>query len=546
VQLGTIGGVIAGRPAPGTLAGALRADKSPRARRKQAAGAGGHGLESEPPQSWRERHATALWIGAGVLFTLLLRAPWLDAALGRDEAGLAMIARHFHTHGAFAYGDYFLDRPPLLVGLYAIAATHGAIGIRALGALASASLVVTTTLLAVRLAGRAAAPWAAAIAAVLASSVALNSVYTPAELLAVVPSCASVLLLVTALERQSRRLWLLAGAGALGATALLVKQSFGDALVAGGIALAAGKVLGVSWRETLRRTAAYAAGVGSLFVALVVWAQLAGTPSGSPGSVYYAILGFRLDAVNALANDHPGAKLLGLAPAAITSGLVLSLLLAGVGIVWLRDRGIVPIVLAGWLLAAAVGVVLGGSYWTHYLIALVPGAAAGAAVVLARRWRVGTVALGLMVVPAVVTALASTTSDSADGIQHGSVAIGHYLHVRAEPHQTAYVLYAKVNALYYSGLPSPFPYHWSLMMRAVPGVEGKLRALLASSARPTWVVEAQRPRSFGLDRSGATQRLLVLHYRRVATFCGARVLLARGAHARPGPAVSRHCARVPA
>jgi hypothetical protein len=32
------------------------------------------------------------------------------------------------------------------------------------------------------------------------------------------------------------------------------------------------------------------------------------------------------------------------------------------------------------------------------------------------------------------------------------------VHDRALPSDTAYVLYAKVNALFYSGLRSPFPY----------------------------------------------------------------------------------------
>ncbi|MEA2459135.1 MAG: hypothetical protein QOC95_2107, partial [Thermoleophilaceae bacterium] len=158
---------------------------------------------------------------------MVLRAPWFHAALGLDEGGVAMIARSWHTGGPFAYGSYFLDRPPLLVGLYAIFGSVGPGGIRVLGALAAASLVTLTTLLAVRLGGRAAAPWAAGIAAVMASSSELTSVFTPAELLAAVPSCASILLLVIALERDRRRLWLLAGAGLLAASALLVKQSFG-------------------------------------------------------------------------------------------------------------------------------------------------------------------------------------------------------------------------------------------------------------------------------------------------------------------------------
>src|SRR5205085_2166916 len=81
-------------------------------------------------------------------------------------------------------------RPPLLVALYRLVGA-GHDGVRVLGALAAALLVVTSTLLAVRLGGRKAAPWAAGIGAVLASSFAIRSVFTPAELLAAVPSSAS-------------------------------------------------------------------------------------------------------------------------------------------------------------------------------------------------------------------------------------------------------------------------------------------------------------------------------------------------------------------
>ncbi|MEA2437779.1 MAG: hypothetical protein QOF65_2335, partial [Thermoleophilaceae bacterium] len=205
------------------------------------------------------RHRVAAAIGFALIVTLLLRAPWFDAALGRDEGGVAMVARNWHGGGPFAYGSLFLDRPPLLVALYRLAG-DGQVGIRVLGAVAAGLLVVTSTLLAVRIAGRLAAPWAAGISAVLASSFALRSIFTPAELLAAVPSSASVLLLVIALERAPRRLWLFAGAGVLGAAALLVKQSFGDALAAGVVALVAAKLLGLSWRETGRRAGAYFGG----------------------------------------------------------------------------------------------------------------------------------------------------------------------------------------------------------------------------------------------------------------------------------------------
>jgi hypothetical protein len=96
-------------------------------------------------------------------------------------------------------------------------------------------------------------------------------------------------------------------------------------------------------------------------------------------------------------------------------------------------------------------------------------------------------------------------------------------------------MYAKVNTLYYAGLRDPYPYNWSLMLRGVPGAEQRLRSLLASPARPTWIVRVEGPRGFGLDRAGITKRLLATHYRGVGRVCGSELLLARGAHVLPPP-----------
>ena len=477
------------------------------------------------------RRLVAISIGCGLVLTILLRAPWHDAALGRDEGGVAMVARDWHGGGPFAYGSLFLDRPPLLVALYRLFGT-GHDGIRVLGAVAAALLVVTSTLIAVRLAGRRAAPWAAGIAAVLASSYAIRSVFTPAELLAAVPASASVLLLLVALERESRRLWFFAGAGALAAAALLVKQSFGDALVAGAVALAAGKLTGWSWRETGRRAAAYLAGILALFLALVVWALASQT---SAHAVWYAMFGFRIDSVDALVKHGLESRLSTLETPLLNSGLALGVVVSLIAIVRLRDRPVVRATFLGWMLAAAGGILLGGSYWPHYLIALVPATAAGAATAFRRYPFVGAVATAVIVLPTVINAARVARSDSADTYQESAATIGHYIHDRSLPGQSAYAMYAKVNAVYYTGLRTPYPYNWSLMVRAVPGAESRLRSLLASPARPTWIIRAQGARSFGLDRSGATRRLLKEHYRQVATVCGTKLLLARGARALPAP-----------
>ena len=482
---------------------------------------------------------------AGVIFTIALRLPWFDAALGRDEGGVSMVADAWHHSRPFPYGPYFLDRPPLLVAAYKVANNAGgATGVRVLGMVAASLAVVVCTALAARVAGRRAALPAALLAAVLFSSPLLDSVFTPAELLASVPSALSVLLLLWGLSRDERAWLPLAGAGAAAAAALLVKQSFGDALVAGaaGLAIAAWHV---PWRRTATRVGAYAAGVGCVALALIVWESLAHTAPQSPDSVRYALIGFRLDAVHALTHGDVGTKFAAIGRAALGSGMALGALLAIAGIVTLRRRRVTAGVLAVWLAAGLAGVLGGGSYWSHYLIELVPVTVVGVAALVAWRPRIGA--------PLAAVALAIGLTTSVDNValgrpgeyQRSAVVLGDYLRARAQPGDTAYVLYAKVNVLFYSGLRSPFPYNWSLMMDSVPHAESQLRALLASPRRPTWIVRAQPTTAFGLDRSGETARLLRRYYHRVIRTCGAPVLLARAAGPRPDPGLKESCASLP-
>jgi hypothetical protein len=80
------------------------------------------------------------------------------------------------------------------------------------------------------------------------------------------------------------------------------------------------------------------------------------------------------------------------------------------------------------------------------------------------------------------------------------------------------------------------------MMRAAPHAQSRLRKLLASGGRPTWVVQWQTHRAFGLDPNGATERALKRNYTRVAKVCGQPLFLARGAQSRRAPAPPRDCA----
>jgi hypothetical protein len=86
-------------------------------------------------------------VQAAAAAALLVRLPLLGAPVTPDEAGFLVIARGWSEPGVALYGDYWVDRPPLLLMLFQAAhLTGGLVALRLLGALAGvgAGAVATT------------------------------------------------------------------------------------------------------------------------------------------------------------------------------------------------------------------------------------------------------------------------------------------------------------------------------------------------------------------------------------------------------------------
>jgi hypothetical protein len=485
----------------------------------------------------------AAWIGLGVVLALALRAPWLGAPLGNDEGGLAYLAVHWHGHGPFLYGNLFIDRPVLLLAVFKLAILAGPLGVRLLGAACAAGLVVVAALLARQLGGRRALPWAALIAGALASSAALSSVFTPAELPAALASTASVLALAGADARVRGRRSRLYAAGLLAAGALLFKQSFGDALVAGMGYLAAIAVLvRPGWRGWLRQAAAYGGGLATAYALVAGWALLAHVPD---GAMSYALIRFRIEGLRTLSGASGGltGRLGELLVPLLASGLPVALAWLVPGLRTLGGRPALRVAVVAWALAGLLGVLGGGSYWSHYLIELVPVAAVGAAIALswARPWALRATAGALAVLVAGGAVLGAGALQPYAGAEVRSRTVGEAVHAAARTGDTVWVRWAQANVLYYAGLPSPYPYAWSLMLETVPSAQARVRAMLRSSRRPTWIVAWEQDTSYGLDRGGGIARLIAREYRPAGTLCGHTVLLERGKH-RTLPAAGGPCA----
>ena len=81
-------------------------------------------------------------------------------------------------------------------------------------------------------------------------------------------------------------------------------------------------------------------------------------------------------------------------------------------------------------------------------------------------------------------------------------------------------MYARANVLYYAGLPTPYPYEWSLMVRAAPRARAQLQRLLGSPRRPTWLVQWQDDDRWQLDPGGRMDSLIARGYRMAAIVDG--------------------------
>ncbi len=481
-----------------------------------------------------ERLRTWWALGGCVLLALAMRASYLSVPLGRDEGGLAVIAQNWPGGHGSLYGAYWVDRPPLLVGLFKIAVLGGERGVRVLGALAAVALVLVIALLGRAVAGPRAGRIAGLLAAMLTGSISIAAVYTPGELLAAVPSTLSVWCLV--LAHRSRRARFVVVAGVLAVGAFLIKQSFLDAGVVGVVFVA---VSVASDRDVrLRWPLAYMAGVAIPLGAVLVWLAAAQL---SLGGFVYALFGFRLDLLHTLAGSGVPlhVRLAKLEQPALASGLVLALTGALLGLRQLRGDRVLLVTFGAWLASGCVGVLGGGSYFPRYLIELVPVSCVAAAVMLAgARMPVRVAALVAFAAVALSTALNGAQRVAAHPPQRRELAVGHYIRDHARPGDTQYVMYARANVVYYAGLPQPYPYLWLLMVTSKPGARAQLQRLLASPQRPTWLVQWQDDDRARLDPGDNMDRLLAHGYRLAAIVCGHPIYVRNDRAVRPRVAQS--------
>lgn len=424
--------------------------------------------------------------------------PFAGRSLSPDEGGLLMLGSQWSA-GSSLYGDYFVDRPPLLIALFSLADWLGGSpwSLRLLGVVA----VVATVFLAGAV-GRAASvsPLLPALtAAVLVATPLFGGTVVNGELLGLpflLGGCAAVLM---AARSDAWLRWALL-AGVLGACGALVKQSLLDVFVLAVVLLLMRRRFGA-----LGAVAAAAVATAGVAVLLASWR---GT---DPTELWGAVVVFRREAASVIASSATGsttARLGGLLVALLASGApLLAVALAR------RVRGATLLWPALAVLAWEVVVVLGGgSYWLHYLMGLVPGlvlltaAAPGADRVLKTAYAVCAASTAI--------ALTWVLVQPIDRPEEPAVT---WLDAHVRPGDTGMVAFGGANILQATGLSSPYPDLWSLPVRVHDPDLTALRTLLASVDRPTWLIVAGKSLgTWGVDADEA-DAVMADHYSEATT-----------------------------
>lgn len=440
--------------------------------------------------------------------------PFLWRPLSPDEGGFLLVASQW-APGTSLYGDYWVDRPPVLIGLFALADGLGdPWALRLLGTLA----VVATVLLAA-VVGRLAAPGtrtgpllAAATAAVFTATPLFGGSVVNSELLAlpfVMAGLAATLASAAATQAPRTLGWAVV-AGAAGMLAVLSKQSQVDVFV----------VVLVLVLLTRRVELLLGVATGALLT-LVAALQVSQHLGTSPGDLWDAVVTFRRDAAQVIAESATATtprRLVGMLAALAASAapfVVVGLLVrlrrpAAYGV---RDLRWPALALLSWEL---VVVLLGGSYWLHYLMGLVPGLVLLAAAAAQRRVAPGPTVV-LPYLAAAVSALVTVVYVAAVPIDRPEAPVIDYLESESAPGDTAVVAFGGANILRETGMTSPYEELWSLPVRVRDPELTELTAVLAGDDAPTWVVaNGDSLETWGLDATRA-DRVLRDRYRLVAT-----------------------------
>lgn len=426
-----------------------------------------------------------------------------------DEAGFTMVARVWDPGPESVYGPYWVDRPPLLLAVVRLSdELGGPLFVRILGAVGCALLVLAAAGVAregARLVDATAARERVAVRLTAVGTTALTSnamidlVAAKGELLSLPFLVGSFWLSLRGLRTRST--WCAFAAGLAGAVALGLKQNMAGGLVFAGVLLLMELARRrLPPRRFARLALAGLAGAAVPAVATVGWAMLAGVRL---SALWYAVYGFRSDAMRVIWSQPaaaPERRARELVLIFVGSGLVLLIgWLARRASALLRAQPTLASATLAVLLVDLAGVAMGGSYWRPYLFGLVPSAVLVLTLLSLRLVDGSRQPAGLRARAAEAVVAALVVSAGVAGVGWGAawvggveppteVYTGEAIERASAPGDTMVVFGGRADLQLTTGMPSPYPYLWSLPARTLDPGSRQLARLLAGPRAPTWFV----------------------------------------------------------
>jgi len=490
--------------------------------------------------SWRSRFAKTVsrnpipWIiGAAIL----ARLPFVAHPLLADESGFLIIGSQWKSGLGSMYGAYWVDRPPLLIGLYSLAdLLGGAVALRLIGCVA-VGITIYAVSVAARHAvggatsqGRRAGIWGALVAGALLAQPLMGISEINGELLAapfISSAIACLLVAVPSGTERSRTVGLSVAAGALGLMAVLVKQNMLDVFVFTAVLLIA-----LRWQRrisTRRLLSISLAGVVGLLITASATALVMLVKGPTFAQLYYAMYPFRMEAARAIADgggaQFSGVRLLVMLGAAVLAGFI-PLILAVIAAVVKHRHFEAPVLAALALLAyAGFSIAMGGAYWNHYLIQGIIPVAVLAGVLLAGGVEWLRFPASYVVVVAVLVLPLSIPHVTTPNESHVT---GRAIKQVAHRGDTIVTVYGHPEVTQSSGLSSPYQHLWSLPVHVLDPKLTELATIMQGPRAPTWFVAYESTQNWGIDSSGL-DAVLQERYHLVSNICGLQVYLRDGA-----------------
>jgi 4-amino-4-deoxy-L-arabinose transferase-like glycosyltransferase len=433
----------------------------------------------------------------------LVRLPFIGS-IGPDEGGYAYVAWQW-SRGGDLYRSVWVDRPQGLILVYRllVSISHSAWAIR-LGAVV-AGMVITLLLVEIGrlLASSSTGFLAGALYAIAGIGPHIEGYTFNGELAAAAPATAAVAAALVAWRRDSRR-WLVAAA-ALGGSAMLMKQSGFDGLV---VVFA----VALQGRERLKSVMLVAAGAAVPLGASAISGWLSGWRFYWP-----AVVSDHLGAATAASR---GKHLLDSLPAAAQDLLPL-VAVALVGL-WLSRKPLQLRLGLVWLGAALAGVNVGGLYWPHYYVQLLPPLCllGGLGLAQLRDRRLAWATAAVVAVPALwfVAGVVKAPDPKQDlmvkyalGFENDQ-RIARYVRAHSSARDDVYALESRADLYFLASRTAASPYLWSHPLQAIPGALASLERTLASARRPRLVVLFQRS---PLHKNKELRAILDRYYREV-------------------------------